>query len=361
MMMKMSRLFAAPLLSPCLRQRAQTLCLLAFAMAFSLLVCRAQARPTPPSLEDPAHWATVTHPGNAPYTLNLPFNQTRQIGQVNYEYRISKTEVTTADWVEFVNAYKPHLDPAYRFSPLFTSFNLRIELRPDGTVDYTSAPGAENYAIDVGFRFAARYVNWLHNNKGANRDAFENGAYDTSTFGDLPGFQFTDQGAHTPGAKFWIATENEWVKAAFYDPHKNGQDMPGYWRYPITSDAAPISGPPGVGQTSAGSESGGAYPVGSYTNATSPWGLFDLSGGEKEWCEDVLYDRFTGLPGGRTVRGTYSMNNSYLLYDKIDGLEQSATMQNGFGGIRLASLVPAPSAISGMALLSVSLLSRRRR
>jgi formylglycine-generating enzyme required for sulfatase activity len=324
------------------------------------LVPTAHARPTPPPLEDPAHWATVTHPGNAPYVYEEPFVGTRRVGQVNYEYRISKTEVTAGEWIQFVNAYKPFIAQQYRFSSLFTSFLIRRDPQPDGTVNYTVAPGADNYAIEVGFRFAARYCNWLHNGKVNEAWAFESGVYDTSTFGDLPNFGFTDQAVRSPGSKFWMPNENEWIKAGYFDPHKNGQDMPGYWQFPTTSDTAPVSGPPGVGQTSGG-EQGGSFPVGAYANVTSPWGLFDVSGSETEWVEDVVRNRFTGVPTERLNRGSHLLNSEYVDYDKINGRLGGGTMQQGFATIRLASIVPSPTTVSGAALVVVSLVLRRRR
>ena len=35
-----------------------------------------------------------------------------------------------------------------------------------------------------------------------------------------------------------MTSEDEWYKAAYYDPNKNGVG-PGYWLYPTKSDTAP--------------------------------------------------------------------------------------------------------------------------
>ena len=40
-------------------------------------------------------------------------------------------------------------------------------------------------------------------------------------------------------ARYWIPTENEWYKAAYYDPSKGGVGVPGYWNYPTRSDTVP--------------------------------------------------------------------------------------------------------------------------
>lgn len=53
-------------------------------------------------------FATITHPGNAP--IGLPTgsfsNPTAYVGRVDYVYRMSTTEVTNAQWVMFLNAYR---------------------------------------------------------------------------------------------------------------------------------------------------------------------------------------------------------------------------------------------------------------
>jgi formylglycine-generating enzyme required for sulfatase activity len=45
--------------------------------------------------------------------------------------------------------------------------------------------------------------------------------------------------AKTAIARYWIPTENEWYKAAYYDPAKGGVGVPGYWAYPTRSDTMP--------------------------------------------------------------------------------------------------------------------------
>jgi formylglycine-generating enzyme required for sulfatase activity len=45
--------------------------------------------------------------------------------------------------------------------------------------------------------------------------------------------------AKIAAARYWIPTENEWYKAAYYDPSKGGVGVPGYWNYPTRSDTVP--------------------------------------------------------------------------------------------------------------------------
>ncbi len=60
----------------------------------------------------------------------------------------------------------------------------------------------------VSFFDAMRFTNWLHNGQGSGDT--ESGAY---TIGSG-----TDE-VRSANAKYWIPSEDEWYKAAYYDPN----------------------------------------------------------------------------------------------------------------------------------------------
>ncbi|KAA0219198.1 MAG: hypothetical protein EDS66_17745 [Planctomycetota bacterium] len=249
------------------------------------------------------------------------------VGRVDYRYRMARTEVTVGQWLEFVNAYAPYYDGSVS-SLAFTGDWIVYA----GNGSYRAIEGSENFATNMAWRFAARYCNWLHNGKGLEQAAFENGAYDTSTFGQDANGYYTDQRTHNAEALFWIPTLDEWTKAMHWDPAKSDGEG-GYWRYPTSSDTAPIIGPPGFGQTNAGS--GATYDVGAYSDVMSPWGLFDGSGGEREWLE------FAADEGSRYLRGA-----SWALgppFDEIDRVTPGPPI-TGSGGFHIVSAIPAPGA-----------------
>jgi hypothetical protein len=72
----------------------------------------------------------------------------------------------------------------------------------------------------------ARYSNWLHNNYGS----LETGAYTLS--GTMIGII-----EKNPGATYWVPSENEWYKAAYY---KGSGTNAGYWKFATRSDSTPI-------------------------------------------------------------------------------------------------------------------------
>ncbi|MFT5422845.1 MAG: hypothetical protein ACI89L_000614 [Phycisphaerales bacterium] len=299
-------------------------------------------------------WATVTDVGNRDTNATeAPLFDGHSVGGVNYTYRISKTEMTAGQWFEFVNAYTPYYDG----NPGLTTFKGQwIGYDSINGTHYLN-PAAENFATVVNWRLAARYCNWLHNGKVNEQWAFESGAYDTSTFGVDENNDLTDQRERSPGAKFWIPSLDEWVKAMYWDPAKDngeGEELGGYWKYPTSSDEVPVSGVPGVGETSAGTRT--VFDVGSYTDVTSPWGLFDGSGGEREWLET--------LTAGNTFRmlaGTdyLSSADSIALTDRIDKVD-AASVLFASGTLRIAGIVPSPGT-SVLVAAGAVFFARRRR
>src|SRR5262249_5472270 len=81
---------------------------------------------------------------------------------------------------------------------------------------------------------ALRFCNWL-NNGGLSTSDTESGCY---TFADPD-----TPGPRNPGAKVFLPTENEWYKAAYYDPAKDGTG--GYCLYAVRGDEVLADPPPG--------------------------------------------------------------------------------------------------------------------
>lgn len=307
-------------------------------------------------------FAHVGAAGNrATIPSEVPRNPTWEVGSVAHEYRITRTEITVSQWFEFVDAYWPYHD-GFRADSRFTSSwiaprNLNPELPPD----YRISAGAEHFAANVSWRMAARYANWLHNGKALTREAFENGVYDTTTFTENPNGTLNDQSRHSPGSKFWIATEDEWVKAMYYDPNRHGPGQEGYWTMPDGGDDVLISAlPHNGGETNAGLPgslgSGPWLNVDAYSQVMSPWGLLGGSGNLNEWMEDWEY---AAEPRSRTVRGSTAFSSGWHLRDRVD-FSTGGTPSLATHGFRIVSIVPSPSGIA-LILVGGVLIARRRR
>lgn len=264
-----------------------------FALVFALCSCRAAlAQPGPDGID----WVTIGAPGNHGYDRDDPNGRTIGRGAVPYEYRIGRFEITTSQWLEFINTFKAREDfipdtslarPVTwgaEIDPDYSGSGVRYRLRGDPSAGMWGVGG-------ITWREAARYCNWLCNGKSSDLSAIANGAYDVSTFGDLPGRRFTDQPSHNPGALYWIPTWDEWLKSVHFDPSKNGPGQGGWWLRPHGSDEPLIYGPPGVGQANSGwrtvDRAEWMVPLGAYDTRT-PFGLIDAAGGTREWTETIL-------------------------------------------------------------------------
>lgn len=304
-------------------------------------------------------WAAITHPGNRGTTPEeTPLLPQPSIGRVDHEYRLSRTEVTVGQWYEFINAYVPYFSGRFNDTDFLGFWIREVRVAPDEPRQFRILDGAENYTADMSWHFAARYANWLCNNKALTRDAFESGAYDTSTFGfDPVTGDRTDQHAHTPGAPFWIPTYDEWNKAVYYDPDRYGPGEEGYWPWPNQSTESPIGGLPSQGgQTSAMTPGllAGGFPVAQYP-AMGPNGLFDVSGGRGEWTESIA----VGSAGARLYLGS-NAGDADTLVDRLASIRYSESPSSGGWGLRLASAVPSPGCLA-MYLAGLGVATTRRR
>jgi len=328
--------------------------------------------------------------GNAPVTVpnwHPQASSTRQAGSVDYRYRVSTTEVTWGQYYEFIQAYAPVMPTNLRNGIVGRDTLSNIT---GGTgngqspITYLGPSGdVPQYSIDISradqpattqWRLFARMINWLHNGKKSASEVtsadFETGVYDTSTFIRLPSGEWTDQDRRSPGARFWIPSGDELLKATFYDPNKDGNGNAGWWRYGNSSDTQPVPGDPAQGgQTNAGIDRAGfgyeqEWPegefrpldVGSYPDEQSPWGLLDGAGGGAEWTEEWNhpFDEFQQLrlyfPGKAF---------SPLEFTEIGEWQHADPAQ--YLSLRLAAAVPGPSSTALFITASLVGVRRRRR
>jgi len=338
------------------RSRAFLALVCFIALGVSGLAAPARADIPPPDYD--FMWANITDLNNAAYAGGPPYNGNAGRGSVSYAYRVSKLEITTQQWADFLSmVLRQGVNPdQYSLRPVFWGATK------SGGQYFANEPMRP--VIGLNWRAGAYYCNWLNNGKLESWNSCKSGAYDTATFGGNPGSPYTDQLYHSPGAKFWIPTLDEYLKASHYDPDKNGSGQGGWWAYPYQSDLAPIPGAPGVGETSGGWDPGDfselGVDLGAYTSFTSAYGLWDLSGGSREWVEEPRGDppifarrgQFGSYAGDRAYRDADHVQSSNSDYPGIIG---------GFSGFRIAGQIPSPSTVA-LTFVGVSgFLFRRRR
>lgn len=307
--------------------------------------------------------------GNAPYAGASPFGfpHFHGRGSVGYEYRLARKEVSTSQWMEFVNTFSVQ-GSQFNFFAIPNTWGAARDLTYTGPgrryhLDPDLPFPAEMGVFGISWREAAMYANWLHNGKSSDIQALATGAYDTSTWGWNPITRtYTDDQRHLPGARFWVPTADEWMKAAHWDPDMHAPGEGGWWDYPNGSNEVPVPGTPPqfpiaglpVGNTSAGffdPQNIEWIPLGSYEDMQSPWGLWDTTGAAREWTEDYV---FPELQTDRFMGGAGLEDQNVLVADHVSvmsslGPDTGATAS----GLRIASIVPgsASALVLGMGLL----------
>lgn len=307
---------------------------------------------------------TIGAVGNAPYVN--PDNVAQLVngrGRVDYEYRIGRTEITSAQWLDFLQTFQsiPSPSPFWENEPVFWGGYRDI----NDTYHLRNAPNASMLPCGgITWRMAALYCNWLHNGKSADPGSLVTGAYDSTTWGRGPRpFEITDAPVHLVGARFWIPTLDEQLKAFQYDPHRFGPGLGGWWEARNMADTPGVSGPPGIGTTSAGwrtdDDPWAAWeiPLGAYPQSVSPWGLLDTSGGADEWNEQIFGPDY---PRERGLMGSYAGDHApaWQFYDRAWGAGSHGPDFASHEGLRIAALVPTPGSI--VAVLCGFLLRARR-
>jgi sulfatase modifying factor 1 len=236
-------------------------------------------------------------------------------GGVSYNYRIGKTEVTNAQYTEFLNAVAVS-DPYELYHNDMGGDTRGGITRSDSSGSYSYAvkadaagqgPGGSNYTyrdkpvVFVSWYDSIRFANWLHNGQGSGDT--EEGAYTLLGGTPIPsnGLSIT----RNSGASWFLPSENEWYKAAY---HKNDGVTGNYWDYPTAIDTVPNNNVPSTdtGNSanlwSSGPTTGSiSYPLtdaGAYTLSVSPYGTFDQGGNVFEWYQFFTNSSIGGLRGG---------------------------------------------------------------
>ncbi len=157
-------------------------------------------------------------------------------GDVNYDYRIGTYEVTNAQYAEFLKA-KAASDPLALYNSVMGT-DVRGGITQNGVSGSFTYSVKQNMAnkpvIWLSWYSAVRFANWLHNGQG-NGDT-ETGAYTLT--GGTPIPTNGNNVTRNAGARWFLPTEDEWYKAAYYDPTLNSGSG-GYFDYATHTDVDP--------------------------------------------------------------------------------------------------------------------------
>ena len=294
--------------------------------------------------------STVGNPGNAADPANSA--SFPGIGSVGYTFNIGTYDVTQGQYTVFLNAvaqtdtyslYNPNMATAGNYSYVNNGFGI-VRSGSSGSYSYSVNPAYGNLPVTyVSWFDAARFCNWLSNGQPVthveNATTTETGAYTLS--GTMSGVSVSKN----TFATWWIPSENEWYKAAYYDPTLNS-GLGGYWKYATKSNTTPGNV---VGSASKQANyNNGVYsvtrsasysnsqnyltPVGSFTNSASAYGTFDQAGNVWNWIDAVRDGLYRGVRGG-----SWDFDSSALA--SWAGFQSSPTDETYNDGFRVATSV----------------------
>ncbi len=224
------------------------------------------------------------------------------VGGVKYRYDIGQLEITVKQWVQFLNTVDPTgRDPHHLYSasesssawPKYGQLNFSPRAAAGDHYSVASPEWADKPYGFANFLRAARFVNSLYNGRLLSRHASSEGAFRYVTYRvrlsrqtERGMYDLSDarQGGPTRSHRsgFVIPSQNEWIKAAYFDPDGGGTYS--YWKYPTN---------PGVfgdGTASAPSPTMLNPANGEVTNAaTQPLATYHASGvPAPSWCPAVV-------------------------------------------------------------------------
>jgi len=254
-------------------------------------------------------------------------NDSTGYGAVAYEYRIQTTEVTLSQYTAFLTAVAATDTYNLYNAGMGTDLNIAGITRSGSSGSYTYAVvgSGDRPVTYVSWFDAARFANWVANGQptGAQGNATtENGAYTLNGATSGVGFAKNAINPNTSATTtYWIPSEDEWYKSAYYDPTPGTGGGDNYWLYPTRS--------------------------GSY------YGTFDQGGNVWEWNDAVISGSSRGFRGG-----SWKFNDIDLLsFLRID---DDPEVERNDVGFRVAS-VPEPSTAMLVLLGGGAYLLMRRR
>jgi hypothetical protein len=270
-------------------------------------------------------FVNIGNAGNAGDTGTHPV--WKRLGAVPYEYRMGTYEI---------------------------SQNAIDKATASGMANVTAGQWTGNQpAGAITWYEAAAFVNWLNTSTG------KQAAYDLSWSGTAWSMNlWSSADAWTIGgtnlfrhkdAFYFLPSENEWYKAAYYNPAGSN-----YFLYPTGSDTAPTAVASGTDAGTAVYNNAANAPAGvDVAGGLSPYGTMGQGGNLWEWNETTVDGNNSSPSDFRVRRGGIYFYPEGWLTSPIIGADPPDS-QNSSAGFRVAS-VPEPSTYALLALAAAGL------
>ena len=314
----------------------------------------------------------ISNPGNAA-------DPATQMGAVHHEFRMGQFDITIEQYTAFLNAVA-QADPHGLYNPkMATDLQVAGVARsgPSGKFIYSVIPPSGPFQIPgatagqrpityVSWFDAARFANWMSNGQPSGhqtKKTTENGAYNLTSSKAKRGLAVPKNTVNPNTGNpptHYLPTENEWYKAAYYNPTLSN-NAGGYTLYSTNSNTAPTN-IPGESENAANllyqlkyavtqqlsldSQQNYSTDVGSFTRSKGPFGTYDMNGSVWEMIDPATVSSPSIILRG----GAWTSYFTYLQSSYRLGGSPAASGSNG--GFRLVSEAKNPPA-SGYEVVKV--------
>ncbi len=247
----------------------------------------------------------------------------------------------------------------YRASVNEISQNDITKATASGMADVTAGAWTGNQpAADISWYEAAAFVNFLNTNSG------KTAAYDLAWDGSAWSMTLqSSSNAWTAGgtnlyrnkdAYYFLPSENEWYKAAYYNPGGSN-----YFLYPTGSDTAPTAVASGTNAGTAVYNSAASVPATvNSAGGLSPYGTMGQGGNVWDWTESAL-DGTNSSPSEDRARRGGSWGNLVNDLRSSTRYYWAPSLDSNQIGFRVAS-VPEPSTAVLVLMAGGAWLLRKR-
>ncbi|MBX9577107.1 MAG: formylglycine-generating enzyme family protein [Chthoniobacterales bacterium] len=266
-------------------------------------------------------------------------------GSVPTVYQIEKYDVTAEQYCMFLNAVATHADPHALYNlKMATDSDVACIIRYGNLnrgYSYFTIPGREKFPITYVNAFATlRFCNWLAHDQPIG--------YESPETTETGSFNQDDQGAFsiaTNNPKWLLPTEDQWYKAAYYQPAKDGSSG-FYCSFGTGSYDPPVNSLSTI-SNSANYCLNSVFTtptqprltaVGTFTKTTSPCGAYDMAGDVSQWTMTTILSD----PNSFVVRGGSWQSTSFQGLRFSAALFVDAGSSSSTTGFRVIYNVPPP-------------------
>ena len=270
-------------------------------------------------------FANIGNTGNAADTTGY--------GAVPYEYRASTYEITQ---------------------------NAITKATASGLVGVTAGAWTDNQpAANINWYEALAFVNWLNTSTGmtpAYNLTFSSGSWSMALWSSGDAWQAGGENLYrNKDAFYFLPSENEWYKAAYYNPAGTN-----YFLYPTASSTAPTAVASGTNAGSAVYNNAASVPaIVDSAGGLSPYATMGQGGNVWEWTESAFDGTNNLSSANRAVRGGNWSIAADDLSSSFRGINAPG-YDNDFIGFRVAS-VPEPSTYALLLMTGAGWLLWKRR